>query len=196
MEGLTKLVELEYLNMAVNSVSKIEGLKRCESLNKLDLTLNFIDIEDLKESCENLEWCPNFTELYLTGNPCTDWPNYRKYVIAKVDTLMRLDGEEINKSERLNAKTQLPKLEDELEQLSAANILKKEQAKKDGSHDDNAWTRENRWQNYLDEEARKKANEEKSKENSMFKEYHEMFDDKPKGPPPVHNKDGQVRMFN
>ena len=86
MEGLNKLVELEYLNMAVNSVSKIEGLKRCESLNKLDLTLNFIDVEDLKESLENLEWCPNFTELYLTGNPCTDWPNYRQYTIAKVET--------------------------------------------------------------------------------------------------------------
>ena len=47
MEGMTKLKELEYLNMAVNSVAKIEGLKRCESLNKLDLTLNFVDIEDL-----------------------------------------------------------------------------------------------------------------------------------------------------
>lgn len=111
MEGLNKLVELEYLNMAVNSVSKIEGVKRCESLNKLDLTLNFIDVEDLKESLENLEWCPNMTEIYLTGNPCTDWPNYRQYTIAKVETLLRLDGTEIEKSERLEAKTRLPKLE-------------------------------------------------------------------------------------
>ena len=66
MEGLNKLVELEYINMAVNSVTKIEGVKRCESLNKLDLTLNFIDVESLEESCENLEWCPNITDLYLT----------------------------------------------------------------------------------------------------------------------------------
>ena len=125
MEGLNKLVELEYLNMAVNSVSKIEGVKRCESLNKLDLTLNFIDVEDLKESLENLEWCPNFTELYLTGNPCTDWPNYRQYTIAKVETLLRLDGTEIEKSERLEAKTRLPKLEEELVKVAAANIIKK-----------------------------------------------------------------------
>jgi protein TilB len=97
MEGLTKLKEVEYINLAVNSVSKIEGVQRCESLNKLDLTLNFIDAEDLKDSLENLEYCPNFTEMYLTGNPCTDWPNYRKYTIAKVDTLMRLDGSEITK---------------------------------------------------------------------------------------------------
>lgn len=196
MEGLNKLVELEYLNMAVNSVSKIEGVKRCESLNKLDLTLNFIDIEDLQESCENLEFCPNFTELYLTGNPCTDWPNYRKYTIAKVETLMRLDGEEISKSERLQAKTLLPKLEKELEQLALANIKKKEDIKKEGTHDENAWSRENRWNTYLEEEERKKKKLVEEKENSMFKEYHEMFDDKPKAPPPIHNKDGGVRMFN
>jgi len=151
MEGLNKLVELEYLNMAVNSVSKIEGVKRCESLNKLDLTLNFIDVEDLKESLENLEWCPNFTELYLTGNPCTDWPNYRQYTVAKVDTLLRLDGEEVQKSERLKAKTLLPQLEKELEVLAQKSILKKELEKKEGKHDENAYTRENRWQNYLDD---------------------------------------------
>lgn len=46
MEGMSKLKELEYLNMAVNSVKKIEGIKRCESLNKLDMTLNFVDLED------------------------------------------------------------------------------------------------------------------------------------------------------
>lgn len=107
MEGLTKLKELEYLNLAVNSVGKIEGVSRCESLNKLDLTLNFIELEDLKESMENLEMCPHFTELYMTGNPCTDWANYRPYAIAKVDTLMRLDGTEISKAERLRAKTML-----------------------------------------------------------------------------------------
>lgn len=114
MEGLNKLQELEYLNLAVNSVSKIEGTKRCESLNKLDLTLNFIDLEDLKESCENLEWNCLLTDMYLTGNPAKDWDGCRDYVIAKVETLMRLDGEEITKSDRLRAKTRLVKLEEEL----------------------------------------------------------------------------------
>ncbi len=32
MEGLAKLKELEYLNLAVNNVSKIEGIRTCESL--------------------------------------------------------------------------------------------------------------------------------------------------------------------
>ena len=93
--------------MAVNSVAKIEGLKRCESLTKLDMTLNFIEAEDLKESVEHLEWCPNLLELHLMGNPCTDFPGYKEYVIAKVDSLIKLDGVEITKSERLQAKTKL-----------------------------------------------------------------------------------------
>ena len=150
MEGLNKLVELEYINMAVNSVTKIEGVKRCESLNKLDLTLNFIDVESLEESCENLEWCPNMTDLYLTGNPCTDWSGCRPYVIAMVETLLRLDGEEITKSERLEAKTRLPELQKELEVLAEESIKKKELKKKEGHHDENEWSRENRWQSYLD----------------------------------------------
>ena len=139
MEGLTKLKELEYLNLAVNSVGKIEGVSRCESLNKLDLTLNFIEAEDLKEMC------PHFTELYLTGNPCTDWPNYRSYTIAKVPTLMRLDGQEITKAQRLAAKNQLAQLEKELEVVAAESIRTKEEKKKNGEYNENAYTRENRW---------------------------------------------------
>jgi protein TilB len=137
--------------MAVNSVSKIEGLKRCESLNKIDLTLNFVDIEDLRESCENMEWCPLLTDLYLTGNPCTDWANYRLYVVAKVESLLRLDGNEITKSERLAAKTQLPRLEAELDHQAAKSLEKKEQDKKDGLHNPDSYTRENRWNNYVEE---------------------------------------------
>jgi protein TilB len=32
MEGLKKLKELEYINLAVNNVKKIEGIAFCESL--------------------------------------------------------------------------------------------------------------------------------------------------------------------
>ena len=32
MEGLNKLKELEYINLAVNNVRKIEGISGCESL--------------------------------------------------------------------------------------------------------------------------------------------------------------------
>ena len=73
MEGISKLRELEYINLAVNSVQLIEGVRGCESLQKLDLTLNFIDIEDFEESIENLAELPDFRELYMLGNPCMDW---------------------------------------------------------------------------------------------------------------------------
>lgn len=45
MENLNKLRELEYLNLALNNIEIIEGLGNCESLNKLDLTCNFIQTE-------------------------------------------------------------------------------------------------------------------------------------------------------
>ena len=95
--------------------------------------------------------CPNFTELYLTGNPCTDWSNYRTYTIAKVPTLMRLDGQEITKAQRLAAKNQLAQLEKELEVVAAESIRTKEEKKKNGEYNENAYTRENRWQSYLDD---------------------------------------------
>ena len=113
--GLTKLKELEYLNVAVNSILKLEGLKRCESLNKLDLTLNFLDADDLKESIEELEWCENLVEIYFTGNPCTDWENFREYVIAKLPQVQRLDSNDVTRSERLIARTKLAEHEAELE---------------------------------------------------------------------------------
>ena len=44
MENLNKLKELEYLNLALNNVSKIENIEGCESLRKLDMTVNFVDV--------------------------------------------------------------------------------------------------------------------------------------------------------
>lgn len=77
MEGLNKLKELEYLNLALNNISMIEGIDGCESLRKLDMTVNFIDLEDLEESMVNLRKNESIRELFLTGNPCTDWKGYK-----------------------------------------------------------------------------------------------------------------------
>jgi len=54
MENLHHLKALEYLNLALNNISKVEGLDRCEFLNKLDLTINFIDVDSLEDSIDNL----------------------------------------------------------------------------------------------------------------------------------------------
>ena len=77
MEGLNKLKELEYVNFAVNSITLIEGLRGCESLQKLDMTLNFVDVEDLEESVDNLAELPDIRELYFVGNPLTDWKYWK-----------------------------------------------------------------------------------------------------------------------
>jgi hypothetical protein len=39
----------------------------------------------------------------LTGNPCTDFEGYRKYVIVTLPQLKNLDGREIERSERIQA---------------------------------------------------------------------------------------------
>lgn len=41
-ESVGRLKKMEYLNLALNNIEVIEGLRGCESLRKLDLTVNFI----------------------------------------------------------------------------------------------------------------------------------------------------------
>ena len=71
MENLNRLKELNYLNLALNNISKIENLEGCESLKKLDLTANFLDVDEFEESMNNLKKVASIRELYLTGNPVT-----------------------------------------------------------------------------------------------------------------------------
>jgi protein TilB len=62
------LKKLQYLNLAINNIEKVENLEGCESLEKLDLTLNFIG--ELT-SIESLKLNIHLKDLFLTGNPCT-----------------------------------------------------------------------------------------------------------------------------
>ena len=104
MENLSKLRELEYLNLALNNITLIEDLANCENLNKLDLTCNFIEAKDYIKSLFNLKKCQSIRELYLLGNPCTDFKEYRKLAIAIVPQLIIIEGKEIKPSERIQAK--------------------------------------------------------------------------------------------
>ncbi len=47
IENLGRLKELDYLNLAMNNITKIENLERCEALVKLDMTCNFVDLDEL-----------------------------------------------------------------------------------------------------------------------------------------------------
>jgi protein TilB len=101
IENIHMLKRLKYLNLAVNNIKVIEGLDGCESLERLDLTLNFIG--DLT-SIANLRGNIFLETLYLTGNPCTQIEGYRKFVIQTLPQLMHLDGEEVHRSEAIIAR--------------------------------------------------------------------------------------------
>lgn len=137
---------IDYLNLALNNIRVIEGIEHFEFLNKLDLTLNFIDVDALEDSIECLRHLRSLKELYLVGNPCmyndvldeknkksddvqpdfnrksknVGWKGCRMYIIAKLPHLHLLDGNEILRSERICALQCLPQLETELHLLENA----------------------------------------------------------------------------
>ena len=100
LENLHRLKCLDYINLAMNAIEVVEGLAGCESLRKLDLTLNFIgELSSVKSLVGNSA----LEELYLTGNPCTMFPGYRQFVVAALPQLKQLDGIQIENSERILA---------------------------------------------------------------------------------------------
>jgi protein TilB len=109
IEHLNRLIELEYLNLALNNITVIDGLDGCEKLNKLDLTCNFV--VDLV-TVQSLEANPYLKELYLIGNPCDKFEGYREFVIASLPKLKWFDGTEITPSERIAARRRYPQLLD------------------------------------------------------------------------------------
>jgi len=175
MEGLSKLKELEYINLAVNSVGLIEGIRHCESLQKIDLTLNFVDIEDLEESVDNLAELSDIRELYMVGNPFTDWPHWKEYLFARLPTLGRLDGEEVTKSMKLEAKQKLKDMEKDLVIASRRRIEKKVLEEQDPNRDPNAYTKQFRRDCYEEQKQRDEDNKKQQAESSIFKEYNEFY---------------------
>ena len=128
IENVGRLKKLEYLNLALNNISRIENLGGCESLRKLDFTVNFISeltsVERLKEN-------KLLRELYLTGNPCTQYEGYREYVIATLPQLKQLDGKEIERSERIQATQEYAALRDSILQQQK-RYQKKQEKEKEG----------------------------------------------------------------
>ena len=106
IENLRRLRDLDYLNLALNNITKVENLERNEKLRKLDLTVNFIDIDGLL-SVESLRVNHQLEELYMTGNPCTEFDQYRAFIIGTLQQLKRLDGKTITATERIQAQQDL-----------------------------------------------------------------------------------------
>ncbi|XP_030259449.1 dynein axonemal assembly factor 11 isoform X1 [Sparus aurata] len=100
IENLCRLKKLEYLNLALNNIEVIENLEGCECLQKLDLTVNFVG---RLSSVQSLKHNIHLAELFLVGNPCTEFEGYRQFVVASLPQLKCLDGTEISRSERIRA---------------------------------------------------------------------------------------------
>jgi hypothetical protein len=117
-------LELKYLNVSSNNISKIDdisilhGLESLilkenylskpdsirnviylKSLLELDLSMNKINC-NLEGIIEVLSKCKSLKILSLKGNPVVKTKHYRKLVISKCLRLTRLDGNKICKEER------------------------------------------------------------------------------------------------
>lgn len=189
MEGLNKLKELEYLNMALNNIGMIEGIEGCESLKKLDLTVNFVDIEDLEMSIYNLKANIMLEDLYLTGNPCEDWSGFRMYVVAHLPRLKQLDGKLILPQDRILARQQLPKLQEDLERAIEASLAKKAAAR-GVPVSEGAYTKESRVEMYM-EMAEQKEEKDRNERRRMGTEAKP-----PREIPGIYNYRGEIRQCN
>ncbi|KAG8457132.1 hypothetical protein KFE25_012707 [Diacronema lutheri] len=175
LENLNRLKKLEYLNVALNNITRIENLEGCESLNKLDLTCNFVDVEQLA-SVRSLRDNTCLTELYLTGNPCAQWDGYRQYVLASLPQLTKLDGVDVTRSERIEAVQALRGLERRLALDAAANARDNEAARRRRAQEpdnENAreWCPETRTLDALESRERKLEVEEQRRASQRKDDY-------------------------
>ncbi|KAM6375931.1 LOW QUALITY PROTEIN: dynein axonemal assembly factor 11 [Alca torda] len=128
IENVGKLKKLEYLNVALNNIERIENLEGCEELKKLDLTANFIG--ELS-SIETLQCNIHLNELFLVGNPCTEFEGYRQYVVATLHQLKCLDSKEIERSERIQALQNYPEVKQKIREQERAYLLKRAREKEE-----------------------------------------------------------------
>nr|XP_021154536.1 protein tilB homolog [Columba livia] len=126
IENVGKLKKLEYLNVALNNIERIENLEGCEELKKLDLTANFVG--ELS-SIEALKCNIHLKELFLVGNPCTEFEGYRQFVVATLHQLKCLDSKEIERSERIQALQNYPEVKQKIREQEQAYLLKRAREK-------------------------------------------------------------------
>ena len=82
---------------------------------------------------ESLAANVHLRELYLTGNPCTDYQGYRDVVIAVIPQITSLDGTEVTKSERILATQKLDSLRSEI--VTQQVEYKKKRSKEKADHE-------------------------------------------------------------
>jgi len=180
LENLNRLKYLRYLNVSLNNITRIENLDGCESLKKLDLTGNFLDVTSIEPSMENLSKCERLRSLFLVGNPCLEeFERLREYVIGCLPGLAVLDGKEITEEERRECARE----KDEIVKALKAKIEEKKKEEEEASGSTGcAWNAKTRYESFLEEE-RTKNNREEEKETSSRKIQSKRTFERPKKPP-------------
>jgi protein TilB len=103
----SRLGGLRVLVLALNNLSSIPCLEHQRALEYLDVSFNLIGLHGFKASLDGLKNLTNLCDLYLTANPCErEWEGCRMFVIASLPQLKRLDGADIDESERVLAAQQ------------------------------------------------------------------------------------------
>ncbi|RNF01302.1 leucine rich repeat protein [Trypanosoma rangeli] len=104
---LRRANNLEVLSLSLNELSELGVLENCRRLCELYLRKN--RVEDLNQV---LHLCDSnyLTVLNLAENPICQDPNYRRFVIAAIGSLQRLDDVDILPQEREEAYTVFPNL--------------------------------------------------------------------------------------
>lgn len=137
----------------------------CEFLNKLDLTVNFIDVDALETSLEHLRPLLHLRELFLMGNPLEDWPGARAYIVSTLPQLVALDGKEVPRSERIAAQQRWRELRGELRLRAAERREAKglppapPPSQEEGENDTEPWSPEARLRMYRELAEQKESQE-------------------------------------
>lgn len=98
---------LEVLSMSLNEISELGAISNCRRLTELYLRKNYI--RDINQVL-HLSRLPYLEVLNLSDNPISRDPNYRRFVIAAIPPLERLDDRDITDEERDDALSVFPQL--------------------------------------------------------------------------------------
>ena len=97
-------------------------------------------------SIESLKCNSHLRELYLTGNPCTDYKGYREFVVATLPQLKTLDGKDVTKSERIVANQRLKELRSAITEQQKIHEEKREREERVCGEKESQKEEKQRWQ--------------------------------------------------
>lgn len=160
---------------------------------KIFYFLTFLgDLESVCSLKDNLY----LKDLYLTGNPCTDYNGYRQYVIAKLPQLKTLDSKEITISDRIKAQQKIAELERTIrKQQLKYQTFREAQKERISRVDTSNIPNEEFWQ-MTSENSPETRTEICSRQKKNERNSTDTCEDKPKKPISLFHKSGRPLNIN